>query len=168
MTTSRILAASLMFALMAPAFARDNGGLPVAASKEHFEALKAQLTSALETTRFGDIKPDDKQAVLKALDRIETRYNKVVKSDQMSDDDRVDMFNDQEIINTIITRAAADSRMICERTVSAGTHMMRVSCMTLAVRKERAKTGQDAMNGVLHDGNNTFPGATTMRQGITR
>jgi hypothetical protein len=167
MIASRILAAALMFALMAPAMAGDTS-IPVAASKAHFETLKTQLIGQLDTAKFSDIKPDDKHAVLKALDRIEARYDKVTQSDQMSEDDRVEMFNDQEIINTIITRAAPDSRTVCERTVVGDSHLMRVSCMTLAVRKERAKTGQDAMNGVIHDGNNSFPGATTMRPGITR
>jgi len=167
MNAFRILAATLMFALTAPVLASETN-LPVAASKTHFEALKTQLTGQLETAKFSDIKPDDKRTVLKALDRIQARYDKVSKSDQMSDQDRVDMFNDQEIINTIITRAAVDSRMICERTTPAGTHVIRVTCMTLAMRKERAQSGQDSMNDVLHDGNNTFPGATTMRTGITR
>ena len=73
------------------------------------------------------------------------------------------MFNDQEIINTIITHAAADSRLICERNMTTGSHLVRVSCMTLAMRKERERHGQDMANDVSRNGNNTFPGATTMK-----
>jgi hypothetical protein len=167
MTTFRILAAALMFALAAPALARDTD-LPMAATKAQFEAIKAKLVSQLETDKFSEIKADDKQTVLNVLDRIEWRYDSVASPDQFSAQDRVDMFNDQEIINTIITHAAKDSRLICERHAPTGSHLVRVNCMTLAERKERERNGQDSMNSVERDDNNTFPGATTMRQGITR
>jgi hypothetical protein len=164
MTTFRILAATLMFALGAPALA-SGPDVPMAASKAQFHALKAKLASQLETDKYGEIKPDDKRTVLNALERIAWRYEGIANPEQMSEQDRVDMFNDQEIINTIITHAAADSRLICERTAPTGSHLVRVTCMTLAKRKERERMGQESMP---HNENNTFPGAESMKPGSTR
>lgn len=166
MGTFRILAASLMFALTTTALAYEKD-LPMAASKAQFETLKSTLVTQLDTEKYSELKPNDKQAVLNALDRIEWHYDSVATSDQLSGQDRVAMFNDQEIINTIITHAAADSRLICERNMTTGSHLVRVTCMTLAVRKERERNGQDSMRDIERKSNASFTGATTMKPDAT-
>ena len=162
MTTFRMFAAAMMLALAAPALA-DELGTP--ASKARFETMKAQLVSQLEANKFGQIKPGDKKAVLAALAHMQSRYDRVANADLLSQQDRVDLFNDQEIIVTITTHADADSRKVCERDATTGSRVPRISCMTLATRKERERTGQDSMRAVQQNSTNTFPGATTMKPG---
>ncbi len=148
MSALRVIAAALMFALAGTALAREMD-LPMAASKAEFETVKVQLTFALVTDRYSSIKAEDKEAVLRALDRIDSCCRKSA-ADQMSDQDRVESFNDQEIINTIITHAAIDSRLICERNSTTGSHLVHLTCMTLAMRNERERTGYDAMSRLDH------------------
>ena len=167
MANYRIFAAVLALALAAPAPARQID-LPVAASKAQFEAVRQKLTDQLGTDEYVEITPDDKWTVLAALERIQKRYDKLANPDQMGEQDRVDTFNDQEIINTIITHAAADSRLICDRDSATGTHRIRVTCMTLATLRERGRAGEESRRELGRSRNNTFPGATTMRPGITK
>jgi hypothetical protein len=158
MSKLRILAALLTFTLTGTVLAREIV-LPVAASKAQFEAAKTHLVSQLDSDKYSEIKPEDKQTVLDTLGRIQAHYDKVASADQLSDQDRVDMFNDQEIINTIVTHAALDSRLICERESTTGSHMVHVTCMTLAMRKERETMGQDEIGRIQHHQNETYTGS---------
>jgi hypothetical protein len=47
--------------------------------------------------------------------------------EQVSPQDRTEIFNDQEVINTIMTRAHADSRMVCRRERTTGSNMPQAS-----------------------------------------
>jgi hypothetical protein len=158
MTNLRILAATLIFALAGTVLAREVV-LPVVASKAQFEAARTRLISQLETDKYTELKLEEKETVLKTLDRILSYYDKVARPDQLSDQDRVDMFNDQEIINTIVTHAAADSRWICERESTTGSHMVHVNCMTLATLKARQNVGQESMHRIERNANSSCTGA---------
>jgi hypothetical protein len=122
-----------------------------------FEVSKAKLVKELDSDQYSEITPTDKTAVLKALDRIDGRMSKVTSSDQLSEIDRVAVFNDQETINTITSHAAADSRMVCEREEQTGSHMPHTICMTVAQRNAIEKKAQEAMQ--FQQSNQTQPGA---------
>jgi len=156
MINIRLLAVALFF-LVGPALAREVV-MPMAMSKADFEASKARLVGQLDSDRYSEISPQDKQTVLTTLERMDARLGKVGSSGQLSEEDRVDMFNDQEIVNTIITHAAIDSRVICIREAPTGSHRIRVNCQTLAMLKARERIGQDAMYTMERQKNNTFPG----------
>lgn len=65
---------------------------------------------------------------------------------QLPSDDRVELFNHQEQINTILTGARADSRMVCTRTQVTGSHRKQQVCMTVADReRRRERDREDAM-----------------------
>jgi hypothetical protein len=153
MINVRILAV-VLFALMGSVVAREIV-MPVAMNKADFEASKARLVGQLDSDRYSEITPQDKHTVLTTLERMDARLSKVASADQMSEQDRVDMFNDQEIINTITTHAAIDSRLICIREAPTGSHRIRVTCQTLAVLKARESVGQDAMYRIKHNENST-------------
>jgi hypothetical protein len=158
MINKQILAVAALLTLCSPAFAREPV-MPDAVKKADFDVVKAHLIQQLDSDRYSEITPANKQAVLDALDRIDARLGKVeAPGQQLSDQDRVDLFNDQEIINTITSHAAADSRLYCERYSPTGSHRIKVLCMTLAVWKERERVGQDAMIAIDRHKNNNFPG----------
>jgi hypothetical protein len=156
MINVRLLAIALLV-LMGSAPAHEVV-MPMAMSKADFEASKTRLVGQLDSDRYSEISAADKQTVLTTLQRMDARLAKVGSSDQLSEEDRVDMFNDQEIVNTIITHAAVDSRVICIREAPTGSHRIRVNCQTLAMLKAREKIGQDAMYTMERHKNNTFPG----------
>jgi hypothetical protein len=156
MINVRVLAVAL-FALMESAFAREVV-MPMAMNKADFEVSKARLIEQLDSDRYSEITPQDKQTVLATLQRMDTRLTKVASSDQLSEQDRVDMFNDQEIVNTITTHAAVDSRLICTREARTGSHRIRVTCQTLAILKARERIGQETIYAIHRHDNNTYSG----------
>ncbi len=164
MTKLHVLAAILMFALATTVLASEME-LPVAASRAKFESVKTRVLSQLEADTRGEIKLEDRRTVLATLDRMDALYDKAAGTGQFNDQDRMDMFNDQEIVITIVTHAPADSRMTCEREATTGSHQFHVTCMTLAMRKAREVASQEAMDRVAHKSNSSFPGAETMQPG---
>lgn len=124
--------------------------------KAQFEAAKAQLIAQMDDERYREITPTDKAAVLAALDRISAR---LAKAPPMSDKDVVDIYNDQQIVNTITAHAAAESRIYCERSMPTGSHRIHVLCLTIAQWMDRQADGIRAMHSIERNHNNTFPGA---------
>jgi len=147
----RPLVVATLFALAGSALAGDKVEMRADLNKADFEATKARLVEQLESDRYKEITPVDKATVIAALDRIDVRLAKV---DKLSEQDRVDIFNDQELINQITTHAAAESRLYCERDAPTGSHRIRVICLTMATWMEREQTGQTAMYAV--DRRNAF------------
>jgi hypothetical protein len=94
--------------------------------------------------------PEDKATVIGALDRISHRLAK----SNMADQDSVDIFNDQELINQITAHAKAESRLYCERYQPTGTHVIRVTCMTMAKWMERYDDGQRAAHAIVDNHGN--------------
>lgn len=158
MTSKHVLAVVAFFALMGSAAAREVE-MPVAMSKADFDVTKAHLIAQLDTDRYSEISPQQKRKVIDALDRIDARLGSPAGSDKINDDDRVAIFNDQELVNTIMSRAVEDSRMYCEREAPLGTHRIRTVCLTMATWMERERSGQTAMHTVQTHQNESFSGA---------
>src|SRR3546814_17151074 len=55
------------------------------------------------------------------------------------------VFNDQELINNILTSADEDSRLVCRREKKTGTHMASNQCMTVAARQRAADHARDTL-----------------------
>ena len=60
-------------------------------------------------------------------------------------DDRTQLFNDQEMVNTVLTKARADSRTICRKQVRTGSHRLNQYCRTVAEIRNERENSQDAM-----------------------
>ena len=151
------------FAILLAVASAASAGQPnmqVSMSKADFEAARAHLVAQLDTDRFSEINANDKTAVIAALDRIAGHLSK--SPDQMSDQDRVDIFNDQELINEITTHAVTNSRLYCEREAPTGSHLVHVICLSMATWMEREQSGQTSMRSFAHKNNASFSGATTM------
>jgi hypothetical protein len=57
--------------------------------------------------------------------------------------ERNDLFNEQEIVNTIMTRAQADSRMICRR--ASRQRQPTSVCLTVAQRRKAQEDSRQAL-----------------------
>ena len=122
--------------------------------RAQFQATRARLIEQLGTDQYSEITPANKSAAIAALDRIDAR---LAKQGPLSDQDRVDIYNDQELVNTITSHAAIESRMYCEREMPTGSHRIRVICLTIAKWMERERTGQTAMHAVQDNRNAKCP-----------
>jgi hypothetical protein len=147
---------------MSGAVSASQFNMQVSMSKTDFDATRAHIVAQLDTDRYSEIKANDKAAVIAALDRISARLAKT--PDQMSDQDRIDIFNDQELINEIATQAATNSRMYCEREALTGSHLIRVTCLPMAAWMEREQSGQTSMYAAERGGPSKCTAATMGRE----
>ena len=123
--------------------------------RAQFQATRSHLIEQLDGDRYREITPENKATVIAALDRIDAR---LAKPGTVSDQDRVDIFNDQELVNSILTHARAESRLFCERDMPTGSHRTRIVCLTMAKWMEREHTGQTAMHAIETNHASKCPG----------
>ena len=159
MSRNSLFAIAFLLA-MAGAASASQFNMQVSMSKADFDVTRANLVAQLDSDRYSEINATEKTSVIDALDRIGARLAK--SPDQLNDQDRIDIYNDQELINEITTHAATNSRLYCEREAPTGSHLVRVICLTMATWMERERSGQTSMRDNAHKANASFSGATTM------
>ena len=152
MSRKHAIAIAVFFAIANPARA-EKADVQVMMSKAHFDALKSHMIAQLDSDSYAEITPKDKAAVIGALDRIDQRLAK----SPMVDQDRVDVFNDQALINQITSHAKVESRMYCQRNQTTGSHITRVTCMSLANWRQQEQDGQAAMHSIVDNHQTTCP-----------
>jgi hypothetical protein len=152
MSLKYAIALAAFFALASAARA-DKTEMQITMSKTDFDAARSRMIEQLNSDLYAEITPKDKATVIGALDRIDQRLAKSAKGDQ----DLVDTFNDQELIKQITTHAKVESRIYCERDQPTGSHIIRVTCMSLAKWMERENDGQTAMRGIADNHRNHCP-----------
>lgn len=129
------------------------GGVVQAADKHQdvrfspagFAEQRGDLIEKLDSDLYREISDESKAQVVQALDRMQQRLDGVTSIDQLSEADKVAVFNDQELVNTLLTNAAADSRLICKREKTLGSNMRSNSCLTVAERRRRQEESQEQM-----------------------
>jgi TRAP-type C4-dicarboxylate transport system substrate-binding protein len=153
MSLKYAIALAAFFAL-ASASRADKIDMQVHMSKTDFDAARSRMIEQLDSARYAEITPKDKAAVIGALDRIGQRLAKSSRDDQ----DLVDIFNDQELINQITTHAKAESRLYCKRDKITGSHVMKVTCMSMANWTQVEKDAQTAMRDIADNHRTRCPG----------
>ena len=58
---------------------------------------------------------------------------------------QADVVNDQELVNTLLAKARADSRLVCRREVPTGSNRPQTICMTVAERAAARERSMDVM-----------------------
>ena len=110
-------------------------GLDASASSS-FEAQRTAILEALgDGKTYSEISPDDRRRVTASLDRMSGLLQGVQNVDQLSETNRVAVFNEQETVNTVLTQAREDSRLVCSREKKVGSNRATNSCMTVAERR---------------------------------
>lgn len=104
-----------------------------------------RVERALSSEQYSEISMEDKSAVRRSLDRIKIQMGDADKIDALSPHAKIEVFNEQERINTILTRAHADSRMSCRRERVTGSNFPQNVCMTVAQRRNAEEAGRKMM-----------------------
>ncbi|GAB3515397.1 hypothetical protein MNQ95_03515 [Pseudoxanthomonas daejeonensis] len=109
-----------------------------------FEAQRTAIVTALgDGKTYAEISPDDRQRVTSSLNRISGLLGDVQSVNQLPAATKVEVFNEQELVNTLLTQAREDSRLVCTREKKVGSHRATNSCMTVAERRRaREETEQ--------------------------
>jgi len=104
------------------------------------------VEAAINSEDYSEMGLEDKSRVQQALGRIKIKMGDHERIEQVSPQDRTQIFNDQEVINTIMTRAHADSRMVCRRERTTGSNMPQSVCLTVAQRRKAEEDSRKALN----------------------
>lgn len=145
------IAVALVFAAPAiPASANDGGALNLKAAS--FSEQRASIDADFaDGETYAEIGRQQRAEVSAALDRIDSHLGRAESVDALDETTRAKVFNDQELVNTLLTQARSDSRLICNREKKVGTNRPTTVCLTVAQRRGALENTQDA----LRDGQRT-------------
>ncbi|RYZ72538.1 MAG: hypothetical protein EOP91_07880 [Lysobacteraceae bacterium] len=109
---------------------------------EQYKVIEADLADG-ET--YSEISQKDREVVRGALQRISTALAQAGGIGAMSATEKAAVFNDQEVANNILTRAGADSLLVCKREKKVGSHRTTTQCATVAERRRAAEQSEKAL-----------------------
>jgi Skp family chaperone for outer membrane proteins len=115
-----------------------------------FAQQKAQIEQELgDGETYAEISSQDRATVREALNRIASKLDNAGGVESLSSQQKADVFNDQEKVNTILTKASEDSRQICTRVQKVGSHRTTTQCTTVGQKRrdseESLKAVRDSM-----------------------
>lgn len=107
-----------------------------------------QLTSvenALRSEEYSEMTLENRSRVQAALNRIRVKLGSNERVDQLPPLQRTDVFNDQELINTLMSTAKEDSRMVCRSERPTGSNRPQRVCATVAQRRIATESAKNMM-----------------------
>ena len=138
-----IVALALAVPASAFGFSSQNKTLDVSnAFAEQKTRIHADLADG-ET--YSEISQQDIASVKGALERISIKLEQPGGLEGMNDASKAALFNDQELVNNLLTKAGKDSRVVCVREKKLGSHRTTSNCMTVGERARRSEDSQKAM-----------------------
>lgn len=111
-----------------------------------FEEQRTAILKDLDGGKvYAEITAKERGDVKEALARISGALQAPSGVQGLNDEEKTRVFNDQELVNSILTRAGEDSRLVCTREKKVGSHRPTTQCLTVAERRRMAEAGQDLM-----------------------
>ena len=129
-----------------------------------FAQSRADLEAVIrKTDRYSELTPRQREDLDAALDRMEHTLSTVTVIADLKEEDKTRLYNDQELVNNVLTQAAEDSRMVCKREKKVGSHRYTNVCHTVAERRRmresmqrerltRGQRGGDGLTGMYGGG----------------
>ncbi len=143
-----VAAASPASAMMASATMKgaSSDALNVTGSfADQRHAIEKKLTDG---KTYSEISANDRSLVKDALARISTTLESGGGIEALTETQKTAVFNDQEVINNILTKAGEDSRLVCERVEKLGSHRKTTVCLTVAERRRVRENSEDTLRRV--------------------
>lgn len=111
--------------------------------KSGFAEQKQNIIAQLADGKtYSEISSKDRGVVTAALDRIEVKLSGVGGVESLTMEQKVEVFNDQEVVNTLLTKARKDSRLVCKRETTVSSRLPTTQCLTVAERKRAYEEAQ--------------------------
>lgn len=79
------------------------------------------------------------------LERMDAQLSGVASVQELPDDDRRDVFNNQERLRVLLGQAEEDSRLICKRETVVGSRLAKNVCISVAERRRQQEDSQQMM-----------------------
>ena len=147
----------LLVMLMAPGVVlAKQAELPFRAGESFQTQQQKVRADLLGGEVYSEISAEDRQRVVQALDRMSGLIGEG-SAESLSPVNKAQVFNDQELVNTVLTRAREDSRLVCRREKTIGSNMPSTQCFTVAER-ERMKRGAQGQLQSVQGGMNSKVG----------
>lgn len=97
---------------------------------------------------YAEMSRAERDEVRGLLDRMSNRLKGVDSVDQLPEDEKLALFNEQERVNAMLVKGYADSRLVCDKRGRTGTHFKETNCQTVAERRRRAEIDQENMRAL--------------------
>lgn len=111
-----------------------------------FDAQRKAIVDGFASgERYAEISSGDKAKVMSSLDRIDQLLGDHTEIDALRADEKVSLYNEQEIINNILTKAQKDSREVCKRHRPVNSRLAVNECHTVAEWERRRTEARDLM-----------------------
>ena len=135
----------LLGATALPAAAADPVHTVVDAERS-FDVQRATILKAMDDGKtYVELSRAEREQVRDSLELISRLLAGKPGVDALSEPDKVKLFNEQEAVNARLTRAHADSRLVCTREKRVGSHRATNVCYTVAERRRMREQTLDAM-----------------------
>ena len=128
----------------------------VSVTEGSFAAQAREIKKSLSDGKtYAEMSRVERDEVRSLLDRMSARLEGVATVEELPEQDRLDLFNEQERVNALLVKAYADSRIVCAKRGRTGSHMRDNSCQTVAERRRRAEQDQENMR-LLQNGQSSL------------
>ena len=98
---------------------------------------------------YKGIAEKDLQQVAHSLERMSVLIEGITDYSDLQEDDKVDLINNQNLVNTILTMAENDNMIICTRRGTTGSHFKTTTCETRGNRRKRQEADRMAISDLL-------------------
>ncbi|HEX5121612.1 MAG TPA: hypothetical protein VFV97_00095 [Rhodanobacteraceae bacterium] len=152
MRTRTLLQATLVAAVLGvaanPAAAKENYHETTfnADTPEKFKAVADDVRKEMEPGgRYEQVKARERVTIEQALTDMEGLMQATGGVEHMKQDDKVKLFNDQEVVNAILTKRDND-RVICDNAPKLGSHVRSTGCHTYGQEEDARRGSKDQMD----------------------
>ena len=134
MKTTLALAIALSIAVLTPCSAKENYHEKQvnADTKEAFADISQNVRRQMDAGgKYEFVPPDERTKIDKSFGEMTALFDQYGSVSAMNQDAKVKLFNNQEIVNSILTKRDRD-RVICESKAPIGSHIRQTTCHTYA------------------------------------
>ena len=148
MKTILALAVVLSAAVLAPCSAKENYHEKQvnAETKEAFADISQNVRRQMdEGGKYEFVPVDERTKIDKSFTEMTALFDQYGTVSAMNQDAKVKLFNDQEVVNSILTRRDKD-RVICEDKPKLGSHVRTTGCHTYGQEEDARRGSKDQMD----------------------
>jgi len=148
MKISFAIALALSLAALQTAGARENYHEKQvnADTKEAFADISQNVRRQMDTGgKYEFVPADERTKIDKTFGEMTALFDQYGTVSAMNEDAKVKLFNDQEVVNSILTKRDRD-RVICENKTKLGSHIRETTCHTYAQEVQARQETQKQMS----------------------
>ena len=113
---------------------------------QSFDAQRQSIEADLADGKtYSELSDSDRSKVTEALQRMGSLLHDAGGVAALDEAQKVRVFNDQELVNSILAKAGNDSRLVCRREKQIGSNRITTQCMTALQRARQTEEARKTM-----------------------